>query len=269
MSWQVSKVETEKANAFLVHLCRSIERNQIAMAVPGRAMLNQARRQFDNELAGMVAAGELALATGDNRRAEAIARQIIKVDPDNRKARAFFRATHRTLNVIAVAQSDQKPAPKADDSGDKSLDALLQEIESKGPGSVDAIADVEKKRQIRADFLTQEVNNRINEARLILEENDPDSAMTQLKRALDTVQSNRGDIDNNIYQKLTKQIERELSIVKSEVQQRSLRQVAAARRQAIFEATRLLDDNLRREDEDLQRLLDQVRGLISEGYPRQ
>jgi hypothetical protein len=200
----------------------------------------------------MAVAGRQAVAARDTNQAQEIAWAIRRVDPANVEAETILTAAQRVETIARLAKAhfavDEPPAPG--DAGTVKDDELT--------------AQVEAEMQIRTERLTKEVRGTIEAARRAAR-TDADTSLSALKRLLNTVTSST-DIDPVAREKLRKQVQRvidEVQVVKMRVEQDQIR---ALERRAALQARQFAIDELTQKEDQLERLIDQVRTLLYEGF---
>ena len=162
----------------------------------------------------------------------------------------------------AEAPSTEAPAGEAmptEGAVDNSDDAI--------PGTI-APGDLLKKNEelikVRVQILKRLVENVIDASQRAAT-NDPDAALAELKRAQSTVEAS-GDVDPTTREELV----RRLINVQQQVGARKLKleqtKLAVARQQALTQANKRVISEIDARDEKLERLIDQVRNLINQGY---
>ncbi len=196
--------------------------------------------------------------------AESVDRSILaakQLSEDGEKSRAMDLA--RRANILA--------------GGDTRLTALIDELADAGqpqasgddllgppkPAEDGILNQSEERIQIRTQQLAQLTSAAIKEATEVSEE-QPDYALTRLKDLLETVRSapelapeERDELERRVIDAIGYVQSRREKIVVQQRQEREVRAVAEAERRALSEM--LL------EDERLQTLISQVRGLVDRG----
>ena len=130
------------------------------------------------------------------------------------------------------------------------------------------IAEIEVLQAIKTQQFQSITARTIQEARRIAEE-DPDAALSIIKRAIGAVKAAE-DIDPDQRIALAKRLQGVLADVKGQKEVAELRSIRAQERVAAIEAQRRLIDDIAIDDDRLERLIDNVRSLIetaSHGEP--
>ena len=122
----------------------------------------------------------------------------------------------------------------------------------------------EELRKVRAEALGREVQKVLDGTRRISRD-DPDAAISELKRILTSVEASI-DIDANIREQMRARLHRALLAVASNKDAVELQRIQSAERQAQMQAQRNLIDQLGQRDAKLQQLIDRVRSLLTEGF---
>ena len=122
----------------------------------------------------------------------------------------------------------------------------------------------DEQKKVRTERLTKEVNQMIEMARKISRD-DPDSAISGLKRVLNTVVSS-SDIDPIDRETLRKRVQGVLDGVAVQKIKSDQERLLAQQRLASAQARQLASDSLVQHEEKLEQLIDQVRSLLSEGF---
>lgn len=122
----------------------------------------------------------------------------------------------------------------------------------------------DEQKKVRTERLTKEVNQMIELARKISRD-DPDSAISGLKRVLNTVVSS-SDIDPIDRETLRKRVQGVLDGVAVQKIKSDQERLLAQQRLASAQARQLASDSLVQHEEKLEQLIDQVRSLLSEGF---
>ena len=124
------------------------------------------------------------------------------------------------------------------------------------------LSNAETRIQILTQKLSLEVNAAIDQARKASVE-FPDYAESLLKDILSTVRDS-ADINPEVRDELERRVISAIGSVQSEVEKNRLIQRQLAERQAVVEAQRKLLTETELEEERLQTLIDQVRGLLNQ-----
>ncbi|MBW3542176.1 MAG: hypothetical protein KY476_18050, partial [Planctomycetes bacterium] len=277
----------------------------LTLAYAGNKVLALAHRMFEAELERGIDAGQEAVANRNFAAAEDIALELKKIDPASDDIDALLRDVNRLsggkrgVNVQTVAQAQPAPANNgqpqpADQPGAAAQPpanqpangnnqpppepmppggSLLDQFPGTarppaGPGldvtGRDLILEEQERRRIKSQLMTREVAETIEDARRISVD-DPETAVTEIKRALDTVRTTT-DLIPDVQAELLKRLESVRLDLVNVARQRELAMLSAAERRALIEAEQRLIEQAMQREEDLELLIDQVRALMEEGY---
>ena len=256
-SFSVPKSDFETGQTFLRNQHQQAEKTDgLSVAFAGNRMLRAAQAAFDNQVAAMVTAGEQAVVRREFDRAEEIGLAIKEADPNNANIQVLLGAAEKKkARVRTVAY--QQPS-------------LLENFQPQ-PAPIDnsipegtLIPDVQQLTRIKTERLTLEVNAVIEEAK--------SRALTDPTEAIEMVKFQIGGVDaaTDIIPEARAQLLRRLRSLQVELQNSQTlmfeNQRLLAERQAAIEAQKRLIDLATAEELELERLIDQVRGLMEEGY---
>ena len=247
LTWTVIPSPPQAGNTFLAGLWSVADRSQgLCVSVAGREMLNIARQEYEDYVQQLVGRGQLAVAARDLKQAEQIAWAVREIDPANVEAEAILTASHK---VKAQTVQFAPPAP-AQDSGTVKDDDLLEAYEA------DKVVATER--------LTQQVKQDIEATRKLATQ-DPDSALANLKRTLNTVNSSI-NIDPVSRESLRRRLQAALDAMTTQKQRRDIEEVQQQVRFSAMQARILAVDELVQKEEELEQLIDKVRSLLDEGF---
>jgi hypothetical protein len=252
--WSVDASTPSADNAFLATLVQRVERSAIDAPFAGEQMLIAAKDAFARRIDQLSALGDAALLDRDLNQAAQFGKAIQSLDPTNEQASRLMKSAAKFQTISQVSQ----PA----DPDASSADATTQQK----PGSL--IAEIEVLQAIKTQQFQSIVARTIQEARRVAEE-DPDAALSTIKRAIGAVKAAE-DIDPDERIALAKRLQGVLADVKGQKEVAELRSIRAQERVAAIEAQRRLIDDIAIDDDRLERLIDNVRSLIetaSHGEP--
>lgn len=155
------------------------------------------------------------------------------------------------------------------DSGNVQLTSLMNTIQQDGPldqlgpatnADQEPLGAAEARIARLTKRLELEVNAAIDEARRVSSEL-PEYSVALLKDILNTVRDS-ADINPEIRAELDRRVVSAIAVVQSQTDRNRLEQSQLAQRQATFEAQKKLLTQTNLEEERLQTLIDQVRGLL-------
>jgi hypothetical protein len=236
-----------------------------------------ARQDFDDRLASLVARGELAVGQRQLKDARAIGDAVLQLDPENVKAKTILgaadKAAARQARGRQVAQVAQPPAPPTPPQpmppaagqpksllDDLSLDASQP---AAPPVPADLIEQERVRTRVRGEQMAQSVNAAINEARRLMS-SEPDSALGTIKSAQNILTA-ADDIDPDLKQNLLRRLSSVHAEVTAQRERANFARIRAAERLAQLEAQQRLIEQMVRDDERLEQLIDRVRTLMIEG----
>lgn len=254
IQWTVNAVSSDSDNAYLATLVQRVERSAIEAPFAGEHLLTAARDAFARRVDQLSALGDAALLDRDLRQAAEYGKAIQELDPANAQADRLIRSAAKFQTVSQVTQPADPNAPSADATTQQQTGSLIAEIE---------VLQAIKTQQFQAI-----VARTIQEVRKVAEE-DPDAALSTLKRAIGAVKAAE-DIDPDQRIALAKRLQGVLADVKGQKEVAELKSIRAQERVAAIEAQRRLIDDIAIADDRLDRLIDNVRSLIetaSHGEP--
>lgn len=254
IQWSVNGVTSDASHAFLATLVQRVEHSAIDAPFAGESMLNAAQDAFARRVNQLSALGDAALLDRDLRQAAEYGKAIQELDPANAQADRLISSAAKFQTISQVAQPADPNAPTADATTQQKAGSLIAEIE---------VLQAIKTQQFQAI-----VARTIQEVRKVAEE-DPDAALSTLKRAIGAVKAAE-DIDPDQRIALAKRLQGVLADVKGQKEVAELKSIRAQERVAAIEAQRRLIDDIEIADDRLERLIDNVRSLIetaSHGEP--
>lgn len=252
--WSVAAEPLQAGQTFLAALWSEAEASAgLAIAVAGQDLLNVAREAYEQRVAMLAAAGKQAVASRDLKQAEQIAREIQRMDPANVESTVILGAAQKVQAITRLARyagEESARPPAAGDTGTVRSDDLTSRVEAE--------------RQVRTERLTKDVRRVIEAARRAAKQR-PDDALGELKRSLNTVVS-ATEIDAADRDRLQKQVERVIDEVQVQLQKNEQEKIHRLERMSAEQARRFAVDELVLREEQLKRLIDEVRTLLNEGY---
>ena len=254
VSWDIADASPNPDNAFLVTLAQRVEHSPIDAPFAGEQMLTAAKDAFARQIDQLSALGDAALLNRDLNQAAEYGKAIHGLDPSNEQATRLVKSAAKFQTISQVSQPADPNAPTADATTQLQTGSLIAEIE---------VLQAIKTQQFQS--ITART---IQEARRIAEE-DPDAALSIIKRAIGAVKAAE-DIDPDQRIALAKRLQGVLADVKGQKEVAELRSIRAQERVAAIEAQRRLIDDIAIDDDRLERLIDNVRSLIetaSHGEP--
>lgn len=256
--WTIDTTRKQAGNAFLGQLWQQAEKSDgLLVSAAGDDFLGEARGQFDQGIAELVARGEAAIFRRRFDQAEEIGLSIVDIDPGNVQARALIGAAgkrnRRKQTLLALAQAKKAPggplidkfAPPADDETD------------------DLIGELEKRIEINTQRIQVQVSTAVEIAQRAKSTN-PDGALLTLKQALGLVQL-ADDIRPDIQAQVIKQLRRMIQGVEREREQIEQRLIKIAEDISASEARKRAIELAQQEEKEFETLIDQVRALLEEG----
>ncbi|MFP6765647.1 MAG: hypothetical protein VB858_18605, partial [Planctomycetaceae bacterium] len=239
VSWQTSAPDTDSSHAYLAPLVQRAEHEPISTPLAGEAFLAIAQSEFNQRVAQLTELGDVALLDRDLKRAQQVGKALRRLNPDNNQAA-------RLLKV-----SFQPPG-----AGTGTADPFTQGQQ----GS--AIDDLENLGEIKGQRLQLQVSQAIQLSRVVMEE-DPDGALTILKRALATTNA-AADVNPDLRINLGKRLTGVIADVKGQKEVRQMKELRAQERSAAVEAQSRLLEQIQLEDDRMERLIDRVRALLAD-----
>jgi uncharacterized membrane protein YgcG len=216
---------------------RAAKSGGLNSSVVGLDGLTSASREFESAVTQSLAAAERLKQLGQTKDALAMVRQAQLRD-----------ASNPVLTVLQNALQDQFRAPADDLPGPPS------------PDEDEPLLRSEARNEILTQQLVQSTNAAIAEANRVASE-QPEYAITLLKDLLDTIRASR-EVAPEKREELERRVITAYSRVDLARQTNQLHQRQAAERRAVQEAERNLLAETQIEEERLQTLISQVRGLI-------
>ncbi|MEO1994272.1 MAG: hypothetical protein ABGZ17_03255 [Planctomycetaceae bacterium] len=264
LDWTVATVRSATTNSFLRPVYRrAIQDGGFGVPFAGSKMCVAAQNEFVDEVARLTSIAEAAVTARNLKQARTLGLVLTDLDPGNVAAKAILSAVTKLQSVDLQAGDQLAQAPQKEKS---LLETVVQDenkLPPRGAPTQDGlILDVEGQRQIRLQQLTLQVSRAIEDARQ-LQMDDPDAALGQLKRALGTVVSTT-DVDPVARKQLEKRIRNLLQDVANLKEIVEQRQIRAAEKRSEALARQAVIDNMEIEEERLESLIDQVRGLLDE-----
>ena len=252
--WSVDASTPDSNNAFLATLAQRVEHSPIDAPFAGEQMLTAAKDAFARRIDQLSALGDAALLNRDLNQAAEYGKAIRSLDPSSEQATRLVKSAAKFQTVSQASQPADPSTPSADATTQQQTGSLIAELE---------VLQAIKTQQF------QSITSRtIQEARRVAEE-DPDAAISTIKRAIGAVKAAQ-DIDPDQRIALAKRLQGVLADVKGQKEVAELKSIRAQERVAAIEAQRRLIDDIAIADDRLERLIDNVRSLIetaSRGEP--
>jgi len=176
---------------------------------------------------------------------------------------ALQQASQVQATTVAFAQPEP-PAdegPDADAAQPAAADADLEE--RTGPTDATLLEREEQRRQINTERLTLEVTRALEDIQSFAAE-EPDGALTDLKRVLNMVQSTP-DIEPDVTEQLIKRLRGVMQDVRNQRAEVEQARILALEVQAQVETEKRLVEQLEEEEQKLKYLIERVRALIDDG----
>lgn len=235
LSWQTSTPDAEGDNGFLAPLAKRIEKETIQSPLAGEAFLAIAQRDYRQRVGQLTELGDAALLKRNAGEARQIGLALAELDPGNAQAARLI--------------SYQPPT-----TGGGTADPFTKNVPQN-------LIDTEEQRsEIITQRLQLEVSRAIQLARVVTQD-DPDGAITILKRALATV-STATDTNPDVRLNLGKRINAVLADVKGQREVLEMQELRAQERVAALEAQARLIEQIQLDDDRMERLIDRVRALL-------
>ena len=239
-------------NAYLSELARNARGSEgLFLPVVGREGLIVARDLIRGEAESLAALSAQAQAAGSQASALRLAEASLRRDPDNQDAGLVREVARRQAGGV-----EEIPGPAPTD-GPAPADIAAP------AGGDDELAELDRARRVRAEFLEQDAAVRIRAARQLLT-TDPDLARDQLKAIQQELRTS-DDLDAGTRERLLAQLEMRIreSIVRS--REKTDRDLATERRAAIGRERLRLTSELQRREEKLKQLTEKYNALVEEG----
>ena len=235
--WKTSAPEADSDNAFLAALAQRVEHEEINAALAGEAFLVLAQRDFRARVAQLTQLGDAALLDRNESKAHKIGKALNDLNPGNGQAARLLKVSY------------QPPA-----GGTGTADPFTQ---NQPQSLLDA---QEELGEIKTQRLQLEVSRAIQLARVVTQD-DPEGAITILKRALATVNSST-DTNPDVRINLGKRISGVLADVKGQKEVLEMQELRAQERSAAIEAQARLIEQIQLDDDRMERMIDRVRALL-------
>ncbi len=272
LNWTINKSDFRPGHALLANAWeRMAADGGLTVAYAGTDLMHEAEVRFEREVAHLISLGERAVSTRNLKQAEKIGRLVESYDPANIHVKSLLgsvkkirmqNAAQQTTNrnvAIQLAQNNP-PAPGG-------------APEAKAPANVDERIDVDPdadliEREIRrraafAEQLTQEVNRTVKLA-LRMSRDEPDAALSMLKKSLGTIASTT-DLDLDVRARMERDLRATMQQINTDREIIELTKEKTLARRTQIEANQRLQDTMMIEEQKLDDLIAQVRGLIVEG----
>ncbi|MFO0999148.1 MAG: hypothetical protein U0936_02335 [Planctomycetaceae bacterium] len=238
-----------------VLFARAAESDGLNTSVVGLEGLASSSQQFQLTITDSIAAAERFQKAGQKDKALAIVRNALLLDAGN-----------ATLTGLATALQDESPSVEAGAPmpADEALsEPIVNSGEDKlGPPSAadgDVLAKAANDREIATQLLVQSVKAAIDEANRVSAE-QPEYALTLLKDMLETIRS--ADVAPEKRNELDRRVVDAYASVNSVRQTNQIRQREKSEQLANREAMDRMLQEAQIEEQRLQTLISQVRGLL-------
>jgi hypothetical protein len=258
LQWNVSDFHQQDATSFVAAAFRQSVKDGGFVPFAGQELFTTAWNEFDQRIELLTAQGADAQARKQSREAQRIAQALQELDPENAHAKLLL-VNYPKLPVQARERQLAQVAPPP------AADSLLnrEEFQPDISSNRSLILDEETRRQIIGEKLKLEVSKAIQEARAIAS-NEPDNAITLLKRAYGAVKSTL-DAPIDLRQQLAKQLQGVIADVRAQKEVSEKKQIYLQERIAVQDAEKRLQEKLQLDDEKLETLIDKVRALVHDG----
>ena len=235
--WKTSAPEADSGNAFLSALTQRVQHEEINSSLAGEGFLALAQRDFRARVAQLTELGDAALLDRDTKKAHQIGKALNQLNPGNGQAARLLKVSYQPpAGGTGTADPFTKSAPQS----------LLDAQEELG--------------EIKTQRLELEVSRGIQLARVVTQD-DPDGAITILKRVLATVNSST-DTNPDVRINLAKRINGVLADVKGQKEVLEMQELRAQERAAAVEAQARLIEQIQLDDDRMERMIDRVRALL-------
>ncbi|MEX2288585.1 MAG: VWA domain-containing protein, partial [Planctomycetaceae bacterium] len=243
------------------------ERNGgLNVAYAGTAMLDESQARFNDEIERMAQAGQLAFASRNLKQAETIAVALNDLNPGNARAEALQaeigKARDRNVGQRRVAQADAAAKAAQAPPATPPAPAAAAPAAPAAAEQEDLLAEQARMIEVKTQQMALETSQTLELARGMAS-TEPDTARDMLKADLETLTATT-DIDPVVREDLIRKLKDAVQFVQSRksVVQENL--VRAEEIRAQQEAQGQVLEQLRRDEADLQQLIDKVRGLLIE-----
>lgn len=248
-------VVKEAGEEVRVLFTRAAESDGLNSAVVGLEGLASSSQQFQLTISDSITAAERFRKAGQKETALAIVRNALLLDSGNATltglAAALQDGDAAVESPVAPVPADELPEPLVDSGNDKL-----------GPPSAlegDALSRAAAEREIATQLLVQSVKAAIDEANRVSAE-QPEYALTLLKDMLETIRS--ADVAPEKRNELDRRVVDAYASVNSNRQTNQIRQREKSEQLANREAMDRLLQEAQIEEQRLQTLIAQVRGLL-------
>ncbi len=259
--WDVGAKSVQPTGPFVAALWqRAQETKGLAAPLAGHNVLQAAKRQFDQSVEQMVAAAQEALKQNRVDEAERLGAAVKLLDPHNVYAGAVLAASRK---VKAKLASQQQSGQQEGQSAPATKPQAEQTAPPPTVASQDLIGEAASRQQIKTQRMQLDVTRAIEDARELMVD-DPDAAVSLLKRTLRLVQSAL-DIDPNVREQLARRLRDTILDVRSQQEMLEQKRIRQQERLAVVQAEKRLQEQMRLDDLKIQMLIDRVRALMREG----
>ncbi len=260
------------ANAALVYFWqRAQSSNGIAVPFAGKNLVAAGRDAFTQRINTLLTAGERAVASHDAATGEQMAQAVATLDRGNTRAAALAAsaaklrkeiAAHEVLRQVAPeAQEKTPPANTRPPAGPPLPAAPANQLTPRvGPPADSSVNRYRELMAVRGQQLSNEVTAAIQDNRRA-GLTDPDSAIANLKRELDTV-AVAGDIEPQVRDELSRRLTNTVQELRAIKEHQQINRLNAAEHAAQVEARRKSLEQMSLEETRLTELIDQCRALL-------
>ncbi len=261
------------ANASLAYFWqRAQSSNGIAVPLAGKNLVAAGQDAFSERIDTMLTAGERAVASHDAVTGEQMAQAVATLDRGNTRAAALAAsaaklrkeiAAHEILRQVApdAGQDTAPPAGTRPPAGPPLPSAPAGQLSPRvGPPAESSVNRYRELMSVRGQQLNNEVTAAIQDNRRA-GLTDPDSAIANLKRELDTV-AVAGDIEPQVREELSRRLINTIQELRSVKEHQQINRLNAAEHAAQVEARRKSLEQMSLEETRLTELIDQCRALL-------
>ncbi len=264
------------ANASLGYFWqRAQSSNGVAVPLAGKNLVAAGQDAFSERIDTMLTAGEQAVASFDAVTGEQMAQAVATLDRGNKRAAALAAsaaklrkeiAAHEILRQVApdAGQDTAPPAGTRPPAGPPLPSAPAGQLGPRvGPPAESSVNRYRELMSVRGQQLNNEVTAAIQDNRRA-GLTDPDSAIANLKRELDTV-AVAGDIEPQVREELSRRLTNTIQELRSVKEHQQINRLNAAEHAAQVEARRKSLEQMSLEETRLTELIDQCRALLVQG----
>jgi len=260
--FDVEPQKSQKNHRYLSNLWRRAESSHgLSVAFAGEALLNAAHEEFNASISRMMVEGTKALIAQDYRRAEKIALQIQKIDPEDSQAEMLLEnardpKTHQVSSLLN-ANVSVRGFTNQDVKGKK------RQKKQGSPDNQNLTEKVAQTRAIALQKLTLEVTKVLKQARQ-LKDTDPDVIRNALKETLNQVTATT-NINTEARQQLIRRLRAAIQDFENLLKIKTAKDVLIAEKNAKRIASQRIEEQMQQDEKKMEQLIDQVRALIWDG----